>query len=76
MDTTKLKSWLIKSLVIGFMMAIYSLYGAELWRNFVVSSTGNAGVFEIGLGFAIIAFISLTLSWYLTKSLRPKREEV
>ena len=74
MDSTQIKSWIIKSAIIGFVMAFYSLYGASAWENFV-SSSGHGGVFEVGIGYTLMALIGLIVSWWLTKSLKPKRQE-
>jgi hypothetical protein len=73
MDTTNLKSWIIKSSIVGFFVALYSIYGADAWENFV-STSGHGGVFEVGIGYAGIAFLSFIFSWWLTKSLKPKKE--
>jgi hypothetical protein len=73
-DTSGLKSWIIKAAVIGFVMAIYSLYGASAWENYI-NSTGHAGVFEVGLGYMAMAIIGMTISWWLTKSFKPKKEQ-
>jgi len=65
----KLSKSIIQTAVLALTMAVYSMYGQELWLNWLKSSGVAIGFGEIALGYAIAITFSMILTWFLTRGM-------
>ena len=63
---------LVQALILSFALAIYQVFLASMWENFVVDQGASLGVGEVAAGYFLVMLVALMASWWITRRMSIK----